>query len=53
MQNQAASLILEGVFDAFPGAEGRADRGRLRLGAATLAWRLDAHWAKMRDEVPD
>ena len=24
MQNQAASLILEGVFDAFPESEGRA-----------------------------
>ena len=51
MQNQAASLILEGVFEAFPELESVPDRGRLRLGAE-LAWRLDAHWAKMRDEVP-
>ena len=40
MQNQAASLILEGVFEAFPEFEDLHDRGRLRLGAvARLAAR--------------
>ena len=34
MMNQATSLILEGVFDVSR-SEDRADRGRLRLGAAT------------------
>ena len=33
MQNQAASLILEGVFEQLSKAEGGADRGRVRVGA--------------------
>ena len=40
MQNQAASLILEGVFEAFPKPEDLPDRGWFRLGAvARLAAR--------------
>ena len=50
-QAQVASLALEGVFERFP---------RLRMvmiegGFAwlpALCWRLDRHWARMRDEVP-
>jgi uncharacterized protein len=46
-----ASVVLEGVFEMFP---------RLRMvmvegGFAwlpSLAWRLDKHWARMRDELP-
>jgi hypothetical protein len=51
-QAQVASLALEGVFQRFP---------RLRMvmiegGFAwlpALCWRLDRHWARMRDEVPE
>jgi uncharacterized protein len=51
-QAQLASLALEGVFERFP---------RLRMvmiegGFAwlpALCWRLDRHWARMRDEVPE
>ena len=46
MMNQATSLILEGVFDRYPGPEGRDDRGRVRLGAAT---RLAAGRALVED----
>ena len=51
MQTQAASLILEGVFDAFPGLKVVLIEGGFAWGP-TLAWRLDAHWQKMRSEVP-
>jgi uncharacterized protein len=51
-QAQVASLALEGVFERFP---------RLRMvmiegGFAwlpALCWRLDRHWGRMRDEVPE
>ncbi|HEY8290805.1 MAG TPA: amidohydrolase family protein [Acetobacteraceae bacterium] len=51
MQNQAASLILEGVFEAFPRLKVVLIEGGFAWGP-TLAWRLDAHWKKMRNEVP-
>ena len=51
MQNQAASLILEGVFEAFPRLKVVLIEGALAWGP-TLAWRLDHHWEKMRSEVP-
>ena len=51
MQNQAASMILEGVFDAFPKLKVVLIEGGFAW-APSLGWRLDAHWAKMRDEVP-
>jgi predicted TIM-barrel fold metal-dependent hydrolase len=52
MQNQAASLILEGVFDAFPDLKVVLIEGGFAW-VPQLGWRLDAHWTKMRDEVPD
>ena len=51
MQNQAASLILEGVFEAFPELKVVLIEGGFAW-VPSLGWRLDAHWAKMRDEVP-
>lgn len=51
MQNQAASLILEGVFDAFPRLKVVMIEGGFAW-APQLGWRLDAHWEKMRDEAP-
>ena len=51
MQSQAASLILEGVFETFPNLKICLIEGGFAW-APSLGWRLDAHWAKMRDEVP-
>jgi hypothetical protein len=51
MQNQAASLILEGVFEAFPKLKIVMIEGGFAW-VPVLGWRLDKHWAKMRDEVP-
>ena len=45
------SLILEGVFERLPNAEGRADRGRPRLGRRA-GWRMDAQWKKLKQELP-
>jgi hypothetical protein len=52
MQNQATSMILEGVFDAFPGLKVVLIEGGFGW-VPQLGWRLDAHWTKMRGEVPD
>ena len=51
MQAQVASLILEGVFEHFPKLRVVMIEGGFGW-APSLAWRLDAHWAKMRNETP-
>ncbi len=51
MQTQVASLILEGVFEQFPDLRVVMIEGGFAW-APPLAWRLDAHWEKMRNETP-
>jgi uncharacterized protein len=50
MQNQAASLILEGVFEEFPRLKVVMIEGGFAW-VPTLGWRLDNHWKKMRTEL--
>ena len=52
MQAQVTSMILEGVFERFPNLKIICIEGGFAW-APTLAWRLDAHWRKMRAEVPE
>ena len=51
MQAQVSSMILEGVFEHFPKLRVVMIEGGFGW-APSLAWRLDAHWAKMRNETP-
>ena len=51
MMNQVTSLILEGVFDVFPDLKVVMIEGGFGW-VPQLGWRLDAHWTKMRGEVP-
>ena len=51
IQTRCSGMILEGVFEAFPNLKLVLIEGGFAW-APTLGWRLDAHWAKMRDEVP-
>jgi predicted TIM-barrel fold metal-dependent hydrolase len=51
MQTQATSMVLEGVFERFPSVKVIVIEGGFAW-LPTLAWRLDAHWRKMRSEVP-
>jgi predicted TIM-barrel fold metal-dependent hydrolase len=49
--SQATSLILEGVFDVFPDLKIVMIEGGFGW-VPHLGWRMDAHWNKMRSEVP-
>ena len=51
-QAALASLILEGVFDRWPGLNVVLIEGGFAW-AAAFAWRLDRHWARLRSELPD
>ena len=51
MQAQVASMVLEGVFEQFPKLRVVMIEGGFAW-VPSMAWRLDAHWAKMRNETP-
>jgi len=51
MQGLVTSLVIEGVFEQFPKLKVVLIEGGFAWVPA-LCWRLDRHWAKMRDEVP-
>jgi uncharacterized protein len=51
VQAQVSSMVLEGVFERFPGVRVVLIEGGLAW-APSLGWRLDRLWARMRDEVP-
>jgi predicted TIM-barrel fold metal-dependent hydrolase len=51
MQGVVTSLVMEGVFEQFPGLKIVLIEGGFAWVPA-LAWRLDKHWARMRGEVP-
>jgi predicted TIM-barrel fold metal-dependent hydrolase len=47
-----ASLVLEGVFERFPGLKVVLIEGGVAW-AAALGWRMDAQWKKLKQELPD
>jgi predicted TIM-barrel fold metal-dependent hydrolase len=50
-QTVATSMIMEGVFERFPRLKIVLVEGGFAW-VPPLAWRMDNHWQKMRDEVP-
>ncbi|MBV9785321.1 MAG: amidohydrolase [Acidisphaera sp.] len=50
MQSALASLIFEGVMESFPDLKFIMIEGGFGW-APSCTWRLDKHWARMRDEV--
>ncbi len=51
MQSAVTSLVMEGVFERYPGVKVVLVEGGFAW-AAGLAWRLDRMWERMRSEVP-
>jgi predicted TIM-barrel fold metal-dependent hydrolase len=51
MQSTLASLVLEGVMERFPDLHFVMIEGGFGW-APSCTWRMDKHWARMRDEVP-
>jgi predicted TIM-barrel fold metal-dependent hydrolase len=51
MQSTLASLVLEGVLEMFPTLKIVMIEGGFGWAPSNM-WRLDKHWARMRDEVP-
>jgi uncharacterized protein len=51
MQAQITSMVLEGVFERYPGVRVALVEGGFGW-APSLGWRLDRLWSRMRDEVP-
>ncbi|MBO0712517.1 MAG: amidohydrolase, partial [Acetobacteraceae bacterium] len=51
LQTVVSSLVMEGVFERFPQLRVVIIEGGFAW-VPPLAWRLDKHWARMRDEVP-
>jgi predicted TIM-barrel fold metal-dependent hydrolase len=50
-QSVVASLVLEGVFERFPGLKVVLIEGGVAW-AAALGWRMDAQWKKLQQELP-
>jgi hypothetical protein len=50
-QSVVASLVLEGVFEHFPRLKVVLIEGGVAW-AAALAWRMDAQWKKLKQELP-
>ena len=50
-QSVVASLVLEGVFERFPGLKVILIEGGVAW-AAALGWRMDAQWKKLQQELP-
>ena len=51
LQAAVVSLVMEGVFDRFPGLKVVCVEGGFAW-APSLAWRLDQTWERMRSELP-
>jgi predicted TIM-barrel fold metal-dependent hydrolase len=51
MQAVVTSMVIEGVFETFPGLKVALIEGAFAWVPA-LKWRLDSQWNKLRDEVP-
>lgn len=51
MQGVVTSLVFEGVFESIPKLRVLLIEGGF-VWSPSLCWRMDRHWARMRDEVP-